>query len=284
MTEQNPQGKTPSDNPLQSFRVIFNITFGQTIRSKKTVFMLIATFLPVIVAIFYRILTRDLGPDQPLSRMFIATPEHALSQFYMFFLLFLSILVALFYGTSIIADEVENRTITYLFTRPIRRYSIILGKFAAYISGVFLVLIPPFLLVFLIVATDSRISSNFASNLIFFGKQLGVIVLSLVVYGAIFTFFGARLKRPVLFGLLLAFGWEKIVIVVPGIVRKFSVVHYLLSALPIGPGANRLNILPPKEVIPNTSASLSIAILLIIALIFFALSIFTIYRKEYRFE
>ena len=40
--------------------------------------------------------------------------------------------LGLFYGTSLIADEVEDKTITYLFTRPIARGAIVLGKYLAY--------------------------------------------------------------------------------------------------------------------------------------------------------
>ena len=43
-------------------------------------------------------------------------------------------LAALFYAVSLSADEVEDKTLTYLFTRPITRASILIGKFAAYMA------------------------------------------------------------------------------------------------------------------------------------------------------
>ena len=49
-----------------------------------------------------------------------------------FFLQFYIVILALFYGTSITAEEVENRTLCYLITRPIPKPAIVLGKFAAY--------------------------------------------------------------------------------------------------------------------------------------------------------
>ena len=42
-------------------------------------------------------------------------------------------LAALFFATSLVADEVEGRTLTYLITRPLTRPSIFVGKFAAYL-------------------------------------------------------------------------------------------------------------------------------------------------------
>ena len=153
----------------------------------------------------------------------------------LFYLLFVSILVALFYGNAMIGDEVDSRTIIYYFTRPIPKYTIIIGKFVAYIASVFLIIIPPMLISLLIIASDKEMSSDFAITVDTFAKQLGVILLGLIVYGSIFMFFGTSLKHPIISGLLLAFGWEKIMLIVPGLIRKFSVTHYLISAFPIDP-------------------------------------------------
>ena len=50
--------------------------------------------------------------------------------------------LGVFYGTSMIADEVEDKTITYLFTRPIQRRAVILGKYAAYLVCTLLLVLP----------------------------------------------------------------------------------------------------------------------------------------------
>jgi hypothetical protein len=50
-----------------------------------------------------------------------------------FFIRFSVPVLGVFYGTSLIADEVEDKTITYLFTRPIPRGAILLGKYLAYL-------------------------------------------------------------------------------------------------------------------------------------------------------
>jgi ABC-2 type transport system permease protein len=285
MLEQIPQNQdTPGTNSLKSLKVIFDITLGQTIRSKKTVFILIVAFLPVILAICYRILQSDVPPEQPFSRIARIDPEQALSLIMLFFLQFLSALVALFYATALVADEIDNRTITFLITRPVRKYSIILGKFSAYMLEALLILVPPMLLTFLIIATDSGMSSDFAASLSVFSRWLGVTMLALIVYGAIFTCFGAFARRPVIFGMLFAFGWEKTVLIVPGIIKKFSVIHYLMSVSSEEPVMQEFGVSLPRGAIPNSPVLLSIVVLLIIAIIFLGLSIFTIYHKEYRFE
>ena len=48
---------------------------------------------------------------------------------WVFYLRFTVPVLGVFYGTSLIADEVEDKTITYLFTRPIPRGAVLVGKY-----------------------------------------------------------------------------------------------------------------------------------------------------------
>lgn len=258
---------------MSHFKVIFTITFRQIIRSKKTLFMLIIAFLPVVIAIYYRISGRE----------YDITPEQAVSFMMMFVMTSILLLVALFYGASLIADEVDNKTIIYLFTRPIRKYSIILAKYLAYLLSTIIILIPPAIITFLAITVGSLNYSDFMDSLAVFGKQVAVITAGLMVYGAIFLFLGTWRKHAMIIGLLFAFGWEKMILVVPGAVRRFSVVHYLLSIFPRGVLQSGFRILPPQANIKSSGLT-SIIVLAFIFLAFISLSMFLISRKEYSFE
>jgi ABC-type Na+ efflux pump permease subunit len=259
------------------------------------------------------------------------------------YLTFLSILLALFYGTAIISDEVDNKTLTYLLTRPIRKETIILGKFAAYLMGVFLILFTSSLLTFAVIMTDNnsrmptvltrqamrdkwmppggssgltskeqrqvpqelrfweyqeteahRIRNELAQKVArrevpmtfslrwnFLGASLVIIILALISYGALFTFLGTCLKHAVLIGLLFAFGWEKIVLIVPGFVKNFSVIHYLLSSFPKGYIPRQFSmVLFRGTTMQFSNTTFSIILLLIISAVFLGLSIFALYHKE----
>lgn len=276
MLEQiSGNGSAPGSGFLQSSRVIFGITFRQTIRSKKAIFMLVVTYLPVLLGVYYRLFGRGVHAGQALS--FIMP----------FFLQFLSVLVALFYATALMADEIDNKTITYLFTRPVRKYSVIMGKFAAYILEVSLFLVPPMFFTFLIIATGNGIFSKPILSLSHFGKQLGPTILALIVYGAIFTFFGAWWKRPMVLGALFAFGWEKVGLMAPGAIKRFSVSHYLMSLFPEGTPIKEFRVHGPPGLpglIPDSSPLVSIIVLLIVTCVFLGLAILTVYRKEYKSE
>ena len=53
---------------------------------------------------------------------------------WMLFLRFIVPVLGVFYGTALMADEVEDKTITYLFTRPIPRGAVLVGKYLAYLA------------------------------------------------------------------------------------------------------------------------------------------------------
>jgi len=129
-----------------------------------------------------------------------------------------------------VADEVEDRTITYLFTRPIARGSIVVGKYLAYLACTSLVVLPSVMAVYLLITpiAGGSMGQAFPSLL----KDLGLLALGLAVYGAVFALVGARVPRPLVAGLVLVFGWEQIALVVPGYLRRFTVAYYLQALVP----------------------------------------------------
>ncbi len=151
-----------------------------------------------------------------------------------FFLQFYVVILALFYGTSVAAEEVENRTLSYLVTRPIPKSSIVLGKFAAAAALMFaMVGLSLSLSYFIINAArlgDPAVAGTFL-------RYLGVLGLGILAYTAFFTFLGTVLKRAIIVGLVFGFGWENVIQYFPGSTQRFSIVHYLKSLLPYTPGS-----------------------------------------------
>jgi ABC-2 type transport system permease protein len=63
-------------------------------------------------------------------------------------------------------------------------------------------------------------------------KDLGILFIGLAVYGAVFALVGAVLKRPLVIGLVFAFGWEQVALLMPGYLRRFTLAHYVQSLVP----------------------------------------------------
>src|SRR4029079_11595791 len=57
--------------------------------------------------------------------------------------------------------------------------------------------------------------------------DLGMLAVGLAAYGAVFALVGTRLKRPLVVGLVFAFGWEPGVLLFPGYLKRLTVAYYL---------------------------------------------------------
>ena len=138
---------------------------------------------------------------------------------WLLFVRFVVPVLGVFYGTALMADEVDDKTITYLFTRPVPRASVLLGKYLAYLACVVLLLLPSVVIVyFLIVPIGGSIGQSFP----LLAADLGMLAVGLAAYGAVFALVGAWLKRPLIVGLVFAFGWEPTVLLVPGYLKRLD--------------------------------------------------------------
>jgi ABC-type transport system involved in multi-copper enzyme maturation permease subunit len=144
------------------------------------------------------------------------------------FLRFIIPVLGVFYGTSLIADEIEDKTITYLFTRPIPRGAVLVGKYLAYLVCTTLVVLPSVMIVYFLIVPFGEIPASFGALV----KDLGILALGLAVYGALFALIGAVLKRPLVIGLVFAFGWEQVALLMPGYLKRFTVAYYLQALVP----------------------------------------------------
>ncbi len=196
-----------------------------------------------------------------------------------FFLQFYIVILALFHGTSITAEEVENRTLSYLLTRPIPKTAIVLGKFSAY-AALMSAMVAVGLGASYFVLNAGRMGD--AALYAAFFRYLGVLGLGVLAYTAFFAFLGTALKRAIIPGLAFGFGWETAIQYFPGSTQRFSVVHYLKSLLPYRPGSGggRGVALLLFRLEP-TSPALAVLALLAITAVFLALACAVFRAKEY---
>jgi len=210
---------------LTSAARVFDLSLGQMLWSRRSVFLGLVVGGPIVLAAALRLAEASgimFGLNKP-------RPAGATIYGMMIWLLYVRFLVpvlGVFYGTSLIADEVDDKTITYLFTRPIQRSAVILGKYLAYLVCTVLLLLPSVVIVFFLVVPLGRgatIARMFPTLL----TDLGMLAFGLAAYGAVFAFVGARLKRPLLVGLLFALGWEPAALIAPGYLKRATVAYYL---------------------------------------------------------
>ena len=275
---------TPSPSPPSvlhaSFRV-FDLSLSEMLWSRRTVFMALVVGLPVVIAAVVRLLVEVGVPLPRVDRMEVTGPLIFGLMIWAFFVRFSVPVLAVFYGTSLIADEVEDRTITYLFTRPIAREAVLIGKYLAYLVCTTFVVLPAVVVVWLLIVP---IGGRLADSFLDLTKDLALLVIGLAVYGALFALVGARFKRPLLAGLFFVFGWEVLVMALPGSFRLFTVAHYLHGLVPHAmPGDSTLSLLQSlfREV-PTLTESLVWLTIIEVVCLFLAARI--VARREYVLE
>jgi ABC-2 type transport system permease protein len=278
-TPQRPIPKAPGF--LTSSLRVFDLSVGEMLWSRRTIFMGLIVGAPVLIALFLRMLDALGAPVFRVNGMTMAGPAIFGLMIWVFYLRFTVPVLGVFYGTSLIADEVEDKTITYLFTRPIPKGAVLVGKFFAYLACTLFVVLPSIVIVYLsIVPMRGSLGGSFMDLL----KDLALIAIGLAVYGAVFAFIGARFKRPLLVGLIFIFGWEQMALAFPGYLKKFTVAYYLQAMVPHAmPNDNVVSLI--QGIFRETpSLPESLLWLSVILLVFLWAAAVSIERKEYVLE
>ncbi len=196
--------------------------------SRRSVFLALLVGAPVAMAVAVRLVAATRGLPV-INGAGLNGPALFGILIWLLFVRFIVPVLGLFYGTSLIADEVDDKTITYLFTRPIPRAAVVLGKYFSYLACVVLLVLPSVVVVyFLIVPIGGQIGAAFPSLV----EDLGMLIIGLASYGALFALVGAWLKRPLIAGLVFAFAWETTVLSIPGYLKRLSVAYYLQALVP----------------------------------------------------
>jgi ABC-type transport system involved in multi-copper enzyme maturation permease subunit len=202
-------------------------------------------------------------------------PEEEIIQAVYLFILYpqsICLLLALLYGTSVLNEELEGKTVTYLFTRPLERWRILVGKYAAVVACL---AIPA--LGSLGVSWWLMGSPGGASYIL--GFALAVLG-ALAAYTAIFTAFGVLFRtRTLVIGLLYAIMIEFVLSFVPAVVSSLSAAYYLRSVVV---RVARLEL--PKELLPFVGESSLLGAALLLGAITaggLGLASFVCRRREY---
>jgi ABC-type transport system involved in multi-copper enzyme maturation permease subunit len=136
---------------------------------------------------------------------------------------------------NMIRREVLDRTLHYYFLTPMRRELLVLAK---YLTGL-AITVPLFLVSTLVAFAISYLPHDGVQEFLFRGPGLGhlgsyllVTVLGCIGYGAVFLLFGSLFKSPAI-PALAVMGWEGIHFLLPPLLKKVSVIHYLQSLCPV---------------------------------------------------
>ena len=184
---------------------------------------------------------------------------------------------------NLFRGEIVDRSLHYYFLSSVRREVLVTGK---YVSGLLTsiilfttVTIVCMLLVFLSRNFCSQMRASFwmARALASCCGMCAITILACVGYGAFFLVVGLFFRNPIIPALLL-YGWEWINFLLPPLLKKISVIHYLNSLVPVPISEG-----PFAVVAEPTPAWISIPGLLIVTALVLILAGTRIHRMEVRY-
>ena len=260
---------------------VFSLSIGEMLWSRRTIFMALVVGSPVLVALVARIVQSAGIAPLRVNGVQVDAVSMFGAMIWILFLWFIVPVLGVFYGTSLIADEVDDKTITYLFTRPVRRGAVVVGKYMAYLLCTTLVVLPSVMIVYFLMVPFGQIPASFISLVV----DLGVLGLGLAAYGALFALVGTALRRPLLAGLVFVFGWELVTLVLPGYLKRFTLAYYLQPLVPHAiPTGDTVSLLQGAMFREPPSIAVSIGVLVLATVVSLALAVRVVEQREYVLE
>lgn len=201
---------------LRAVILVFTLALRRSLPSVRTILMLLLALVPALLVFLAPRLGSRAGPDTLLvhGTWFVS-------------LQVVAPLAALLAGSAVIAEEIEAGTVTYLFTRPVRRSALLVGRWLAALVAVEVILLGGHL-VMLAALPAGRPEDSGTLTAAAMASLQGV-ALAGAAYLSVFTLLGARLKRPMVAGLGYAFAVEGLVGNTPGSLANLSLLHHLRS-------------------------------------------------------
>jgi ABC-type transport system involved in multi-copper enzyme maturation permease subunit len=260
---------------LRQLSAIFNLETRKNFFGKRAILIYLLALLPIVMLGLLALVTTP-------TRVFVN-----LAMIYAWIYAGLILRTVVFFGCAwifmnLFRGELVDRSLHYYFLSPVRREVLVLGK---YLSGVVAssVLFLTSTVVSMLLLYFPHFYSE-SSRYFLDGPGLGqlltyagVTVLACIGYGAFFLVIGLFFRNPIIPALVL-YAWEWINFLLPPLLKKMSVIHYLNSLVPIPVSEG-----PFAVVVEPTAAWIAIPGLILITLFVLAAAGYRIRHLEIRY-
>lgn len=263
-------GLVPS---TEVFALVFAASVRELIRRRRLVFIGLAALLPLVLVLMWRTWGMDqFGAAQVFSNL--------VGTVYLGGLVYL---VGLAFGVPTVHDEVEGRTITYLFTRPVSKVAVYAGRVAAVqlLGGAVLA-------ASLVVCFAVMVVGNFSALTVEFVKiyvnHVWLILLATIVLTGLFSLFGIVFKRPLVWGFAYWVAWEGVVSKIPGRMQTWTLDFHLRNIMMRDEDVQSSMFRALRDLLvenPEVSVTASVGVLLVALVAFALIGGWIFARKEY---
>lgn len=146
--------------------------------------------------------------------------------FDMLILFFFLPVISMIYGSSVIRDEIEDRSITQVLVSPLDRSIAYLGYYLALVISLSVIILWILVTGFLAYFGNLYIDGDAVGILL---KLIYLDMIGVFVYSSLFLLVSVITDKSIYFGLFYAFIWEGFIGSLPGNIRKIAIKHYVRS-------------------------------------------------------
>ncbi|MFT5287176.1 MAG: ABC-2 type transport system permease protein [Planctomycetota bacterium] len=251
---------------IRSTATVFETQVFQLLKSKRLIVCGLLACAPVAIACVLRLFV---APDEDVPVELVA---------WVLIVQGITPLLSLVFGSAVISEEVSDRTISYLFTRPVPRVSIFMGRWLASL------VVTSGLLIGSAAATIGILGTHFECS-----DPFGVawslaltVVFGTAVYSALFASLGALIKHPMIVGLGYIFAFEFLLVTapLPGSLQHMALQFQLRSFI-AGLGVDAWTggeMLGLKDLVEQSEALTTMALLLVGGLV---VGNYVVSRRQY---
>lgn len=278
---ETPMQEISPGRPWSQWRsqglAVMRLELRKSFLGKRVFLLLVLALMPVFILALRAIIPQAV--DDPAN---LADATKTFSAIYQAFIL----RVIVFLGCvwifgNLIRREVLDRSLHYYFLSPLRREVLVVAK---YLTGLVVAVVlfgaATLISYLLAYAPHTGVDRFFLRGPGFahLGSYLLVTALACMGYGAVFLALGFFFKSPAI-PALAVFGWERILFLLPPLLKKVSVAHYLQSLCPVPFDEGPLAILADAP-----SPWISIPGLLLVSAALLAISALRIRKMEISYE
>jgi len=267
---------------LRQIGAIFRLEIEKNFLSRRSLLIYLLALLPLFPLTILALLRPFIRPPGDEWRDF-----NQMSVFYSVLYNGFILRTVVFFGSAwifmnLFRGELVDRSLHYYFLSAVRRDVLVVGK---YISG---------LVTSMILFTGTTVIAMlllyfphfYSQSVRYFteGRGLGqlltyagITMLACLGYGAFFLVVGLFIRNPIIPALVL-YGWEWINFLLPPVLKKISVIHYLNSLVPVPVSEG-----PFAVVAEPTPAWIAIPSMLGVTLVVLILAAYRIRHLEIRY-
>jgi ABC-type transport system involved in multi-copper enzyme maturation permease subunit len=263
---------------FRQIRAIFRLEIEKNFLGRRSILLYLLALLPIVPLVL-------LAPFTPPGREW-----HDFTQYNMIFAVFYGgfiLRTVVFFGCAwifmnLFRGDIIDRSLHFYFLSPVRREVLVVGKyFSGLVTAIILFTATTVICMLLIYIPHFPSES---SRFFFDGPGMGqlltyasVTILACIGYGAFFLVVGLFFRNPIVPAIVL-YIWEWLNFLMPPLLKKISVIHYLNSLVPVPVSEG-----PFAVVAEPTPAWIAVPSLIIVTALVLIIASYRIRRMEIRY-